>query len=208
MTTPLTITTENALLSQSLHILATSTQNPLDKLEAHNKGAVQAGCKEQRFFTDIAPQDNCRAPDSPLSSAARAAPQMITSAARSALRCTCTYQLCDCPKLPESKLEDVNTSLQEPTREGTATRKVLEIVNRTKKPVVLEALYANTEHSELTQGTSGNDIWHSWRLGTIPVLDEIRGLFMISHIPDLAHGALQRGILQDSTEGTCQKRDR
>lgn len=59
------------------------------------------------------------------------------------------------------------------------TRKVQEAVNRIKKPVVLEALYANTKHPELTQGTSGNENWHSWVRRTILILGGVRGLFMI-----------------------------
>ena len=65
------------------------------------------------------------------------------------------------------------------TREGIVTRKVQEAVNRIKKPVVLEALYANTKHEELTQGTSGNENWHSWVRRTIQILGGIRGLCMI-----------------------------
>lgn len=65
------------------------------------------------------------------------------------------------------------------TREGIVTRKVQEAANRIKKPVVLEALYANTKHQELAQGTSGNENWHSWVRRTIQILGGVRGLFMI-----------------------------
>ena len=64
-------------------------------------------------------------------------------------------------------------------REGIVTRKVQDAVNRIKKPVVLQALYANTKHQELTQGTSGNENWHSWVHRTIQVLGGVRGLFTI-----------------------------
>ena len=65
------------------------------------------------------------------------------------------------------------------TGEGIVTKKVQEAVNRIKKPVVLEALYANTKHKELTQGTSENENWHSWVRRTIQILAGIRGLSMI-----------------------------
>lgn len=55
------------------------------------------------------------------------------------------------------------------TGEGIVTKKVQEAVNRIKKPVVLEALYANTKHEELTQGTCGNENWHSWVRRTIQI---------------------------------------
>ena len=72
------------------------------------------------------------------------------------------------------------------------TRKVQEAVNRIKKPVVLEALYTSTKHSELTQGTSGNENWHSWVRRTIPILGVICGL-QVPHISELADVALQQG---------------
>ena len=59
------------------------------------------------------------------------------------------------------------------------TKKVQEAVNRIKKPVVLEALFANTKHPELTQGTSGNENWHSWVQRTIQILGGVRGIFII-----------------------------
>ncbi len=44
---------------------------------------------------------------------------------------------------------------------------------------MLNALFANTKHKELTQGTSGNENWHSWLWRTIAILGGRRGLAMI-----------------------------
>ena len=65
------------------------------------------------------------------------------------------------------------------TGEGIVTKKVQEAVDCIKKPVVLEVLYANTKHEELTQGTSKNENRHSRVRRTIQILGGIRGLSMI-----------------------------
>ena len=41
---------------------------------------------------------------------------------------------------------------------------------RIKKQPVLGALVGASKYPELTQGSSGNDNWHSWLKQTIPVL--------------------------------------
>ena len=88
-------------------------------------------------------------------------------------------QLCSYLEQCREAVSTHDAALQEVTREGIATRKVQDAVNRIKKPVVLEALYANTRHAELTQGTSGNENWHSWVRRTIQILGGVRGLFMM-----------------------------
>lgn len=65
------------------------------------------------------------------------------------------------------------------SKEGIATNKVREAINRIKRPAVLNALFANTLHKELTQGTSGNENWYSWLRRTIAILGGMRGLAMI-----------------------------
>ncbi len=62
------------------------------------------------------------------------------------------------------------------SKDGIATSKVREAINRIKRPAVLNALFANTLHKELTQGTSGNENWHSWLRRTIAILGGMRGL--------------------------------
>ena len=55
--------------------------------------------------------------------------------------------------------------------------KAIELI---KKPVVLAALWATTQHLDLIQGTSINENWHSWLKTHLPVLGGIRTYFMIS----------------------------
>lgn len=164
-----------------LHNGATSAHDHLRKSEAHDEGAVQAaaGSRTSLQKVSLEPADNRGDPDGPQLIAAAVAPPMVSSTAPSPLRCTCSHQLCGYPKQCLEAGSGCDVSLQELTREGIATRKVQEAVNRIKKPVVLEALYANTKHEELTQGTSGNENWHSWVRRTIQILGGIRGLFMI-----------------------------
>ena len=63
--------------------------------------------------------------------------------------------------------------------DGVVTGKVKEAVQRIKAPAVLQALWLNTTHPELTQGTSGNENWHSWLKRRIPVLGGVRSFFML-----------------------------
>lgn len=65
------------------------------------------------------------------------------------------------------------------SKEGIVTSKVQDAIKRIKKPAVLNALFANIKHTELTQGTSGNENWHSWLRRTIAILGGVRGLFII-----------------------------
>lgn len=62
---------------------------------------------------------------------------------------------------------------------GIVTSKVRAAVGRIKAAHVLKALFANTRHPELTQGTSGNENWHSWLRRTIPVHGGVRSYFML-----------------------------
>lgn len=43
------------------------------------------------------------------------------------------------------------------SKDGSTISKVREGINRIKKPAVLTALFANTKHKKLTQGTSGSN---------------------------------------------------
>jgi len=63
--------------------------------------------------------------------------------------------------------------------EGIVTSKVREAIQRIKSPAVLKALWYNTTHPELTQGTSGNENWHSWLRRRIPILGGVRSFFML-----------------------------
>ena len=65
------------------------------------------------------------------------------------------------------------------SKDGFATSKFREAIKRIGKPAVLNALFANTKHMELTQGTSGNENWHSWLQRTIAILGGMRGLAMM-----------------------------
>jgi len=70
--------------------------------------------------------------------------------------------------------------VQDASKEGgIVTQKVREAVGRIKTICLLEALFANTRHPELTQGTSGNENWHSWLKRNIPVLGGVRSFFTL-----------------------------
>ena len=43
---------------------------------------------------------------------------------------------------------------------------------------MLKALWFNTTHPELTQGTSGNENWHSWLKEHIPIKGGVRSYFL------------------------------
>ena len=63
-------------------------------------------------------------------------------------------------------------------RARIVTSKIREAVQRIKSPAVLKALWFNTTHSELTQGTSSDENWHSWLRRRIPILGGVRSFFM------------------------------
>ena len=70
------------------------------------------------------------------------------------------------------KSEMINTSSQclQAPHDGIVTGKVKDAVQRIKNPAVTKALFYNTTNPELTQGTSGNENWHSWLRRIIPIL--------------------------------------
>jgi hypothetical protein len=62
---------------------------------------------------------------------------------------------------------------------GVVTKAVRDAVGRIKKQPVLGALMGASKYPELTQGSSGNENWHSWLKRTIPVLGGLRTYFML-----------------------------
>ena len=64
------------------------------------------------------------------------------------------------------------------SKDRIVSSKVREAVGRLKKPAALSAVFADTLHTELTQGMSGNEKWHSWLRRTIVILGGMRRLAM------------------------------
>lgn len=62
---------------------------------------------------------------------------------------------------------------------GIASAAVLKAIQLIKKPAVLAALWAITQHLDLIQGTSINENWHSWLKTHLPILGGIRSYFML-----------------------------
>lgn len=63
---------------------------------------------------------------------------------------------------------------------GIVTKMVRDAVARIKKEPVLSALVGASKYPEFTQGSSGNENWHSWLKRTIPVLGGLRTYFMLT----------------------------
>ncbi len=164
-------------------LISAHTLNMLPNLQtlrgddaAHDAGCCKHFCVGGRSFAATQQQNRCALASTEHTCSSQSDGELTSHESPCATGCSL---LCQRAKSSLASLSPVLQMQDARSKDGIATSKVWEAVKRIKKPAVLNALFANTKHKELTQGTSGNENWHSWLRRTIAILGGMRGLAMI-----------------------------